>query len=86
MRPPNVQPQNSPLTPQSLLAGRRQANSRFLTKCYLFPAALSSARCPKSTQRRAGAEGRSGDLSATRDTVVCSAPKVVGEYEAKSAA
>jgi hypothetical protein len=79
-------PKTSPLTPQSLLAGRRQANSRFLTNCYLFPAALSSARCPKSTQRQAGVKGRSRDLSATGATVVCGAPKAAREFEAKSAA
>jgi hypothetical protein len=32
------------------MAGRHQANSRFLTDYYLFPAALLSAHCRKSTR------------------------------------
>lgn len=33
---------------QTLMLQRQEANSRFLTECYLFPAALRSGPCPKS--------------------------------------
>src|ERR1700681_2493662 len=49
-RPQMHNPKTSPQTPQSLPARLREANSRFLTNCSLFPAALLSARCPKLTQ------------------------------------
>src|ERR1700676_1285607 len=43
-------PKRSPSDRETLLRVRHQANSRFLTECYLFPAALLSARCPKIVQ------------------------------------
>lgn len=36
-----------PRDAQTLMLQRQEANSRFLTECYLFPAALRSGPCPK---------------------------------------
>ncbi len=49
-RPPNTQAPNDPSDVETLLVQRSEANSRFLTDCYLFPAALLSVRCPKIGQ------------------------------------
>jgi hypothetical protein len=38
----------------NLLALQHQANSRFLTDCYLFLAAVRSARCPKFVRLKPG--------------------------------
>jgi hypothetical protein len=45
-----LSPPTIPSDPQTLAALQHQANSRFLTDCYLFPAALLSTRCPKIEQ------------------------------------
>jgi hypothetical protein len=37
-----------PRDAETLMLQRQEANSRFLTECYLFPAALRSGPCPKS--------------------------------------
>ena len=47
MARPNRIPPQHPLDAQSLMLHRHDANSRFLTDCYLFPAALRSGPCPK---------------------------------------
>jgi hypothetical protein len=36
-----------PRDTQTLMLQRQEANSRFLTECYRFPAALRSGPCPK---------------------------------------
>ena len=43
---PTRTPRNIPYA-QTLMLRRRKANSRFLTDCYHFPAALRSGPCPK---------------------------------------
>ena len=40
-----------PRNVQTLMLQRQEANSRFLTECYLFPAALRSGLRPKITCR-----------------------------------
>src|SRR5438067_11951100 len=45
--PTDSNPPNIPRDAQTLMLQRQEANSRFLTECYLFPAALWSGACPK---------------------------------------
>ena len=43
----NPAPPKHPPDAQTLMLRREDANSRFLTDCYLFPAAVWSGACPK---------------------------------------
>jgi hypothetical protein len=47
MAPTDSNPPKHPLDRQTLMLHRHGANSRFLTDCYLFLAALRSGPCPK---------------------------------------
>ena len=53
-----------PRDAQTLMLQRQEANSRFLTECYLFPAALRSGPCPK--MRRIDFSGSGASWSGLR--------------------
>ncbi len=65
---PTRNPPQHPLDAQTLMLHRQEANSRFLTDCYLFPAALRSGTCPKLGRRALVTQPQTGSGAANRAT------------------